>query len=220
MEKIKIFVTQRFNLLFWLSTLTIVSIFLLMLRLKLTQSFFFLFLVWNLFLAAIPIIITLYVSQKKKLNRWQLCGWFAIWLLFLPNAPYIITDIIHLRLSSGPLLIFDTILVGFFALSGMVYYTISVRDMKVQLRVFFPRMTKYLLFAIPFAVGFGIYLGRFLRWNSWDLLSNPHYLLSTIWIIFSAPSEHILAWIVTFGFGIFLYCCQLIFSKLKKEQLG
>lgn len=218
MEKIKTFIIQRFNVLFYLFGVSLISMFLLMLRLKITQSFFFLFLVWNLFLAVIPIVITLYLSQKKQLKLWRFCLWFAFWLLFLPNAPYMITDAIHLRLSSGHLLIFDTILVGFFALSGLIYYTVSVNDMENILLVYFPKTTKYILFVIPFAVGFGIYLGRFLRWNSWDLLSKPQHLIRSLWDMISMPSEHILAWIITFSFGIFLSFCQLVFRRIKTNK--
>ncbi len=80
------------------------SIVLLIIRMKLTNSFFYLFLVLNLFLAVILFTITTYLASIPKLNKFKIVVWFGVWLLFLPNAPYIVTDLIHLKLNNTHLI--------------------------------------------------------------------------------------------------------------------
>jgi uncharacterized membrane protein len=131
--------------------------------------------------------------------------WFALWLLFLPNAPYIITDFIHLQHLKSNILWLDAILIGVYAFSGLLFYFISVQDMEELLqRHYHPKKVKYLLWMLPFLVGFGIYLGRFLRWNSWDIIQRPQNLLQDMVGILTYPMEHQGVWLVTllFGFGL------------------
>lgn len=221
MERLKTLLFQRFRIVFAVAVLTGLSLILLMFRLKLTHSYFFIFLVWNLFLAAIPFFITFQLSSRKKLHKYRLLLWFGIWLLFLPNAPYIVTDFIHLQHLKANILWLDTLLIGTYALSGLLFYFISVRDMEELLhRHFQHRKIKYLLWVIPFLVGFGIYLGRFLRWNSWDILQRPYVLMQDIWGIIAFPIQHKGAWLVTliFGFGLALgyrWFKKIDFFKLK-----
>jgi uncharacterized membrane protein len=214
MEKIKSFVVTRFEVLFAIFMVVSLSLFLLMLRLKITHSFFYLFLVWNLFLAAVPMIITFYLSHKKRLKKYALASWFLIWLLFLPNAPYIVTDAIHLRLSSTDILLFDSFLIGIFAFAGLFFYCVSLRDMEQLLENFVsPKKIKILVRTLPFLVGLGIYLGRFLRWNSWDIIQAPQILMTDIFEIIRFPLEHKEAWITTIGFGIGLKIIYLLYKR-------
>lgn len=217
MEKIKSFVVTRFEILFTIFMVASVSLFLLMLRLKITNSFFYLFLVWNLFLAAVPMIVTFYLSHKKQLNKYGVAVWFLVWLLFLPNAPYIVTDAIHLRLSSTDIIIFDSFLIGIFAFAGLLFYCVSMRDMEHVLRQFVsPKKINLGVRILPFLVGLGIYLGRFLRWNSWDILKAPQILMTDIFEIIRFPLEHKVAWVTTLGFGIGL---QVIYRLFLRFQL-
>lgn len=205
MEQIKHLLFSRFRIVFVLASLTSLSLFLLMVRLKLTHSYFFLFLVWNLFLAAIPFLITFRLLSRKRVPKYRLLIWLGLWLLFLPNAPYIITDFIHLQHLKSEIFWLDAVLIGVYALSGLLFYFISVRDMEELLQQHFqPKKVKYLLWMLPFLVGFGIYLGRFLRWNSWDIMQRPQNLIQDIWEILAFPMQHKDAWLVTllFGFGL------------------
>ncbi|MFC7358317.1 DUF1361 domain-containing protein [Jejudonia soesokkakensis] len=205
MTHIKTLVFNHFKTLFTILGITTLSLFLLMIRLKLTHSFFLLFLVWNLFLAFIPFAITFYLKNTTKLSGGKLGFWFFIWLLFLPNAPYIVTDLIHLQLSEGLLILLDILVIGLFALSGLYCYFMTVRDMKELVSKFLSeRIVTFLFIITPFLCGFGIYLGRVLRFNSWDLLNNPVLLLSEIIHCIIHPIEHWAAWTITVGFGVFL----------------
>jgi len=214
MERLKTLLFQRFRVVFAVTALTGLSLILLMVRLKLTHSYFFLFLVWNLFLAAIPFLITFQLLSRKRVHKYPLLMWLGLWLLFLPNAPYIITDFIHLQHLKANIFWLDAVLIGVYALSGLLFYFISVRDMEELLQQHFqPKKVKYLLWMLPFLVGFGIYLGRFLRWNSWDIVQRPATILNDIWDIITTPMEHKLAWLITllFGFGL-----SFSYAKFKK----
>jgi uncharacterized membrane protein len=181
MDCLKHLLFNRFKIFSLLSLSMLLSIVLLMIRMKLNQSFFFLFLVWNLFLAVIPFALTIYLSSNPKLNKYSLLLWFGVWLLFLPNAPYIITDLLHLKKGSYHLLWLDILVVTSFALNGLLLFFLSLLDMKVILNVYINKKYLNFLYAfILFLSGFGVYLGRFLRYNSWEIIQNPIDLLNDI----------------------------------------
>lgn len=143
----------------------------------------FIFLVWNLFLAWIPFVLALGVAAVHRWGGprpllWVLGG---VWLLFLPNAPYILTDFIHLGRVGGAPLWFDAALIGTFAATGLVLGLVSLL---VVHRVVEARGGRVLGWVV--AVGsivlsaIGIYLGRFVRVNSWDVLTDPHGLVAVV----------------------------------------
>lgn len=215
MNNIKHLIFRNFKTLSILILCSFVSVFLLMIRLKITHSFYLLFLVWNLFLAVIPYCISFYLKEKKNLKKWHFIIWSCGWLLFLPNAPYIITDLIHLQLSDGPMVIIDFIVISSFAIAGLLFYLVSVKDMELLFRENFNKKLQIALITIlPFLCGFGIYLGRFLRFNSWDILQDPSSLVITVANIIIFPSTHWLAWTVTLGFGGFLWIGQRLLKPV------
>ena len=174
MDYIKNLFLSRFKTIALISIAMVLSIFLLMIRMKLKHSFHFLFLVWNLFLAVIPFAITNYLLSSPKLNKIRLAVWFGVWLLFLPNAPYIITDLIHLTVSYGSYVWLDILVVSSFAMSGLLLFYLSFLDMKNVLKPHLKNhFNKYFSILIIYLSSFGVYLGRFLRYNSWEILSNP-----------------------------------------------
>ena len=145
-------------------------------RLFYTGSAGYSFLVWNLFLAAVPLVLSTLLTTVKALERSlpALLATLATWLLFFPNAPYIFTDLLHLRYSSGTPLWFDLILIASFSWCGLLLGFISLADVQELLRRRLgPWVAAAGAAAALIASAFGIYLGRFLRWNSWDLLSQP-----------------------------------------------
>lgn len=219
MERIKTLIIQNFESIFPLFVCTAGSLFLLMIRLKISHTFFMLFLVWNLFLAAIPYIISFYVAQTTTIKKWQLTVLFIVWLLFLPNAPYIITDFIHLTHLEANMKLFDALLIAAFATTGVLFYTSSVRTMRKQIqRQLSTKWTNLLFFCVPFLSGFGIYLGRFLRWNSWDIIQNPWKLITDISTIIVNPIANKGAWITTLVFGCSLLLITKVVSKKNKEN--
>lgn len=205
MDYIKHLFLSRFKTFALVSVSMLFSIFLLMIRIKLTHSFFYLFLVWNLFLAIIPFAITTYLMSTPKLHKLWLVFWFGVWLLFLPNAPYIITDLLHLKISTTHLLWLDILVIISFTLNGLVLFYLSISDMKMLLSNFInKKRIDYLVIVILFLNGFGVYLGRFLRYNSWEIISNPKLLLVDIINIAVKPFTHQEAWLFTILFGAFL----------------
>lgn len=214
MNTIKTILFKRFHILFPLFALTTLSIFLLSIRLKITHSFFYLFLVWNLFLAMVPYIISSYLISLKRINKPFVGVLLIAWLLFLPNAPYLCTDLIHLRLSPLNWIVYDGIMITVFSITGLAFYLFSVKEVSVFLfEQFNKNVVVVFLSLLPFLVGFGIYLGRVLRWNSWDIIHQPYTLAIDIISIFTSPIENRDVWVFTLLFGIFLKSCLWLFKK-------
>lgn len=219
MNTIKQYFFNRFKTFSLITISILLSFVLLMIRVKLTHSFFYLFLVWNLFLAVIPFVITSYLVSIPKLNKIVLAFWFGVWLLFLPNAPYIITDLIHLRLSETHSIWLDILIVGAFAGTGLLLFYLSVLDMVSILKQYLKkRILNYSLLFIIFLSGFGVYLGRFLRYNSWELLSNPKHLIHDIFNIIIQPNTNKDAWLFTILFGAFLSVGFWVFNILYSSK--
>jgi uncharacterized membrane protein len=143
------------------------SIIILMLCIKLNTSFFYLFLVWNVCLAIIPFAKTLYLNTKENLSPLKLGFWFLVWLAFLTNAPYIVTDLIHIRSGNNAFLWLDVLVVLSFAMSGLLLFYYSIIDMQQLMTSRFKRIPiTTLTLVIIFLCGFDVYLGRFLLYNS------------------------------------------------------
>ncbi|WP_350293526.1 DUF1361 domain-containing protein [uncultured Croceitalea sp.] len=187
-----------------------VTTLLLTIRIKLTQDPLFIFLGWNLILALIPFGITLFIYKNPSiLSRWySRIGFTLIWLLFLPNAPYIVTDFIHLQLSKPNLLILDFILIGSCAITGVLSGLYSFKIMIELLSLFYSKKFIHILsITISLLCGFGVYLGRVVRLNSWDIFTRPWH---TCILILDSITEP-LAWIITVSFG-----CLFILNKRRK----
>lgn len=220
MNNIKFALFNRFKTLSVISVSIAFSIFILMVRIKLTHSSYFLFLVWNLFLAIIPFAITTYLTSIPKPKSMWVTFWFGIWLLFLPNAPYILTDLIHLRRSFSPTIWLDILTVTSFAFAGLLLFYASLVDMIKMLNHYIK--AKFLTFftvIIVFLSAFGVYLGRFLRYNSWEIVSNPKYLFEDIIIILLKPLSHVDAWLFIVLFGTFLNLGLWVFNNSKKAEV-
>lgn len=183
-----------------------------------TASYFYLFLIWNLILAYIPFCITITIKRVKPKNI-SFVLFFILWLLFLPNAPYIITDIFHLKKQTNIPIWFDLLLILSFALNGLLLFFLTVYDMhKHLLTRISHKSTSFITLVTLLLSGFGIYLGRFLRWNSWDIISNPKLLLLDITDRFIDPLSHPTTWGVTFGYGILFLFGFLLINLIKTES--
>lgn len=194
------------------------SLLLLAIRILKTESIFFLFLVWNLFLASIPYAITFLLSFKS-IAKYHLFFWlgFFVWLLFLPNAPYILTDLQHIRLSQFNTVWFDVLLITSFAINGLVIGLHSTRTMHLLLiEKTSKKYGAYIIYISLFLSGFGIYLGRVLRWNSWNVINDPVTLLSDIVRRIIHPIHHSNTWEFTFGFGGLLMVTYYLIRYYEK----
>jgi len=199
---------------------TIFSMLLLMIRMAAISTIFYAFLVWNLFLAAIPYAITTYLVCVSKLSKLNLAFWFCIWLLFLPNAPYIVTDLMHLQWDRQGYLWLDVLVVTSFAWNGLILCFLSLLDMHDLLNQHLSQQKAFAsIIIVLFLCGFGIYLGRFLRWNSWDIIQHPDLLLKDILVRCIYPMKHLKTWGVTLGFGAFLSLGFWMFTEIYKSQL-
>nr|WP_321224815.1 DUF1361 domain-containing protein [uncultured Psychroserpens sp.] len=217
METIKSHILNRFKILSLLTISMALSIILLMIRMKLNQSFYLLFLVWNLFLAIIPFAITSGLISTKNNNKLIFLFFFIIWLLFLPNAPYIVTDLLHLTRTNQNFLWLDILVIMSFAFNGLILFFLSLLDMEKLIKSHLNSK-----FIMPFMISifglsaFGVYLGRFLRYNSWEILNDPFNLFLDIFNIIFQPN--IEAWVFTVTFGSFLaisYWTLKAFSNSK-----
>ncbi|MAW94482.1 MULTISPECIES: DUF1361 domain-containing protein [unclassified Leeuwenhoekiella] len=203
----KNFILNKYTTLKYLFAALILCFFLLVFRIKSTHDYFGLFLVWNLFLAFVPLGIAWYVEAQTQIlkNKLKIATLLAIWLLFLPNAPYVITDLVHLSYSPPNWFWYDVITISVFALLSLYFGFQSIR---VWRKLFATQITAKGLNLATIAVlllcGFGIYLGRFIRFNSWDLVTNPFDLAYTILQYLINPIQHRWVWIFTLSFGLLL----------------
>ncbi len=147
-------------------------------------------LAWNLVLAWVPFVLSLalYDRHRRGASAVALLSLGALWLLFLPNAPYLLTDIFLLRYLGGVPIWFDVVLVTAFAWTGLLLGFISLYLVQAVTRRIVGSTAAWGLVAAALALSsFGIYLGRFLRWNSWDFVLQPTGLAASIWERFSDP---------------------------------
>jgi uncharacterized membrane protein len=188
---------------------------LLLLRGLFSGSFNYLFLVWNLFLAWIPFVISGYFKKLKVQPLWLQLFVFCCWLAFFPNALYIVTDLIHLDKESIVPKWFDAVLLFSSSITGLIMAFISLFRVEVFLcDKIHKKFQPFLLLLILFLGSFGVYLGRFLRWNSWDIISNPLQLFVSITERFIYPFDHLQTWIVTIILTIFFYLLYLAIKNL------
>jgi uncharacterized membrane protein len=195
-------------------------------RIIFSQEHYFLFLVWNLFLAFLPFVFIHAASylKEKKAPLFVVLVLGGISLLFLPNSPYIITDLFHLKYweDSVPLW-FDTLMIFSYATTGVILFYATLLMMEKLLKNYFKTSTvTFLLLGIVFLNAFGIYLGRYMRFNSWDIISNPMGLIGEILSYVINPFEYPRIWGMTFTYGMLFfvgYCCIKLFQQtIQNEQ--
>ena len=187
------------------------TIVLLVIRIILTGQLTYVFLAWNLFLAWIPFALSQKMTGTE--NRWQILLLTSSWLLFLPNAPYIITDFLHLKPRPPIPYWYDILLLFSAALNGLLLGLLSLlRVEKFLADRYGNRISGLLILCSLFLCAFGIYMGRYLRWNSWDIITNPGAIASDVLARIFNPFDHFGTWSVTFLFDSFFY---VIYYSIK-----
>lgn len=163
----------------------------------------FRFLAWNLFLALVPAVAAAAMNRADHRGRTApAIAWGVIWLVFLPNAPYLITDLIHLYPRPPVPYWFDIGLFAAFAGAGVLAMYSSLTDIQRVVHRHWNRAAAWGVVAVAsFAAGFGVELGRMERWNSWDLLTQPDDLLRVIGSRLVAPWSHPRALAVALLYG-------------------
>jgi len=173
----------------------------------------YIFLIWNLILAWIPYLLSLeFISYDIKSKRIASLSILFIWVLFLPNGPYIITDLIHLRLREPIPMWYDVLLVSTVAWNGLLLTMLSVVNVHHKLQDHFSPIKLWMgIFILFLSSGYGIYIGRFLRLNSWDFFFRPIRLLHYSLVDMIHPFQHSTAVLVTVIIGGILSFSYIIF---------
>jgi len=147
------------------------------------------FLAWNLVLAWMPLAAALGFTRSRQ--WWSRLGCGVAWLLFLPNAPYLVTDLVHLRGNENEL--WRHILeFGFAAWTGMLLGVVSLRIVHVDIERRHNACTGWLLVALATGLcAIGVVIGRFQRWNSWDLVIRPRAVAASTFDWVRAPVSNV-----------------------------
>ena len=175
----------------------------------------FRFLVWNLFLAALPLAFaTGFRTSKPKPIQ---IIYFILWLLFFPNAPYLLTDLFHLRTKSAIESWLDLVVLLSCAGTGIVFGFYSLADIQETIEMRFNTATGWLVAISSLALcSYGIYVGRFLRFNSWDAITNPIHLAKSLAfnLIDPTPFPHAILITAIFTVSLLLgYSSFRLFSR-------
>jgi uncharacterized membrane protein len=204
---------------------SVISVGLFVARAASSDSSRYAFLIWNLFLAWIPFgfaWIAYTSTHLPKAVMVVLVGVCAVlWLIFFPNAPYILTDFQHLTKLNGEAPVwYDVIMLLWFSWNGLFLGVISLYFMQKV-------VARWLgsIFSWGFVVGvtglssLGVYVGRFMRWNSWDVMFDPFSMPGEFLHTVSRTQERTLAFSFLFGlFFLFVYVTFQVFGRLMNEH--
>lgn len=181
---------------------------------------YFTFLGWNLFLALIPFGLSRYLTTRPaRFSTGITFVLLIIWLAFFPNAPYLITDLIHIG-ERGHAVWLDILLLFSFAQTGLVIALASLYDIDQWLRTYLSERARGGMVVFFLALtSFGIYIGRYLRWNSWDIATRPFDVLRTIATTFTqtAHSTELIGFVSTFS-GVLIVSYAFLLHYLKKKM--
>jgi uncharacterized membrane protein len=192
------------------------SILMVSFRIVYTGHLMFLFLAWNLFLAFVPYFITRFLNYHPQWIEANRKFWlaFALWLLFIPNSFYILTDLFHLQKRFDVPFWFDLALIVSFAWNGMLLGILSVRQMEIIIDIKIERVKgMYFIMLIMPLNALGIYIGRYLRYNSWDVIANPGQLFGDMLYLCMHPVRNRFDWSMIICFSFLLL---LIYQSMKK----
>jgi uncharacterized membrane protein len=181
-------------------------------------------LIWNLFLAWIPFMLSYFahaVSWKRATLYLVIPSIAFLWLIFFPNAPYMLTDLQDLaRSASGAPLWYDVIIIVWSSWTGMLLGVISLYLMQDIIIRRFGRIAGWVfVFIISAMSSFGIYIGRFVRLNSWDILQDPAETAQEILGVIIDPSMRLAAFTLLYTFFfLFIFLLLYSFSHMLREQ--
>lgn len=203
-----------------------VSVALILARIVWTRDLFYAGLAWNLFLAWLPLVFALLARDEFQAGpagrpwSWRFLGFAGAWLLFFPNAPYIFTDVIHLTTYFYSHFWVDLVLILSCAMTGMVLGFVSLFLMQAVVRRLYGSAASWLFIGGVMALSsFGIYLGRFLRFNSWDVVWKPVALSRGIGHWAANPLAHSSSYAFPVLFAVFLFTAYLLLYALTHLEL-
>ncbi len=173
----------------------------------------FIFLVWNLFLAWLPLLFAWMAT------RWPATAviYGPLWLLFFPNAPYLVTDLIHLGRAPGAPIWYDALVLFTFALTGLILGVLSLYFMQSLVARRFNNWISWFFVIITTGLsGYGVYVGRFLRWNSWDIFTQPRTLAYDMFNSLANPRTYA----VSLSLTIMMLFAYIIMYSLPRLELA
>jgi uncharacterized membrane protein len=175
------------------------------------------FLVWNLFLAGIPVLLALGFETALRHRHTVVATVAGVgWLLFFPNSPYLVTDLIHLRERPPTPLWFDALILVSAAVAGLLAGFVSLFLVQSAVAARWSRAWGWLVAVLVLGLsGFGVYLGRFARYNSWDVLTRPRSLLYDVGAGVPA-NDNVRAVVVTALFSTFLLLSYAVVRLLSE----
>lgn len=210
---------QEFKLLIYLSLFAFLIV---ALRLVLPSHRSLGFLIYNLCLAYIPLIVSTFIRFyiiRKKLGIWN---WILVfvWIIFFPNAPYILTDGIHVMGVDSPLIVLDILIWVYIMIIAFWIAILSIGDIESIIRRHFSHWVfiQVCIVSIVLISAYGIYLGRDLRLNSWDIILKPFLLLENIYQTFVNSSPGFFNWSAVFLYSLIIYSGYLISLVFKRRK--
>ena len=217
---------NKFTLFLLLAAASTVSVGLEGVRIWRSGTLHYDFLLWNLGLAWIPFMLAalayVVANARKPILYGVILASAVAWLVFFPNAPYIFTDLFHLTARLYSCFWVDLCLILLCALTGLVLGFVSLYLMQSVVERMLGRTASWVFIAGVAALsGFGIYLGRFMRFNSWDVLFKPHQVYHGIghWVTNPLSNSNSLAFPVLFGTFLFItYLMLYALTHLKAAQ--
>ena len=194
-----------------------------------SHTYHYWFLLWNLVLAWVPFVFAAIAHRLASARRAVLYVLIfaaaVVWLAFFPNAPYILTDFLHLG-SMGDIVPgwYDVLMLYWFAWTGLILGIVSLYLMQEIVAHGLGMTAGWVFVVVAAGLGsFGIYLGRFLRWNSWDIVRRPGPLADELLgrVTDPASQPRLLGFTLLFALlFLFIYVAVYIFAKLTKPPGG
>lgn len=192
----------------------LVSVLLFLVRITQSENIRYWFLLWNLVLAWVPLGIVLVLRNRLAYTRWltwQNVLLSALWLGFLPNSFYLVSDLVHLHSTGEVSLLFDSVMFLNFILNGLASGYASILLMhQMLLKYFSQKQVHGFVAGIFLLCSFAIYLGRELRWNTWDILVNPAGILFDVSERVINPLTHSEVFSITALFFVFLSSIYIV----------
>ena len=189
------------------------------LRIYISHRQNYLYFIWNLFLAWVPYAISIYlpVSYVQIKRKWIVYLFLIIWLSFWPNSPYMLTDLLHLREKQNIPLWFDLALILSFAWAGLMIGFISLIEIQNFIRWRTNRRIAWIFaLLVILSGGLGIYIGRYVRHNTWDVIADPIRLYVDIFKNFKDHMMRIEMISMTLIYASFLFLGYLTIKVIIK----
>lgn len=208
-----------------LAALSLACTLLLGYRIRRTASSGYYFLTWNLMLAWIPVAAA-FVAGEMLRTRLPVLKVLAlpvaaVWLVFLPNAPYLATDLVHLQGSQRIYLWYDTAMLLGYAGTGVLLGFGSLLFMQDSVECLAGRAWSWLFVAGSLLLSsFGVYLGRFERFNSWEVFSSPAPVLEEVWLHVRDPFDYSHAYVFTLVIAALLLFSYAVLFGVATRGLG